>query len=82
MERTGWQIELVMPVPLGVARQKERGYNQASLLALPLAYQEENGGMPQRRCFGHERLVSQVDLKSGRAETKCATGRLLLEGQW
>ncbi len=28
---------MVVPVPLGVARKKERGYNQASLLAYPLA---------------------------------------------
>ncbi len=34
---TGWEIDLVIPVPLGIARQAERGYNQASLLARPLA---------------------------------------------
>ncbi len=33
----GWQVDLVAPVPLGIARQSERGYNQASLLARPLA---------------------------------------------
>ncbi len=32
-----WNIDLITAVPLGVARQKERGYNQAALLALPLA---------------------------------------------
>lgn len=32
-----WQIDLVVPVPLGVARLGERGYNQAALLARPLA---------------------------------------------
>jgi len=32
-----WEIDLVTPVPIGVARQKERGYNQAALLALPVA---------------------------------------------
>ena len=34
---TGWMIDLVSPVPLGVARLKERGYNQAALLARPIA---------------------------------------------
>lgn len=34
---TGWKIEVVIPVPLGVARRRERGYNQASLLAKPIA---------------------------------------------
>jgi len=33
----GWEVDLVVPVPLGVAREQQRGYNQASLLALPLA---------------------------------------------
>lgn len=33
----GWQVDLVVPVPLGVARQAERGYNQSALLAKPLA---------------------------------------------
>lgn len=34
---TGWVIDLVTVVPSGVARQVERGYNQAALLARPLA---------------------------------------------
>lgn len=33
----GWEIDMVAPVPLGVARIKERGYNQAALLARPIA---------------------------------------------
>lgn len=32
-----WPVDLVAPVPLGVARQAQRGYNQAALLARPLA---------------------------------------------
>jgi competence protein ComFC len=34
---TDWNIDLVTAVPLGVARQAERGYNQAALLAKPIA---------------------------------------------
>ena len=33
----GWPIELVIPIPLGKNRIKERGYNQTGLLAMPLA---------------------------------------------
>lgn len=33
----GWQVDLVAPVPLGVARRKERGYNQVAYLAYPMA---------------------------------------------
>jgi ComF family protein len=32
-----WQVDLVIPVPLGVARLRERGYNQAVLIARPFA---------------------------------------------
>jgi ComF family protein len=32
-----WDMEVIIPVPLGVARLKERGYNQAVLIARPLA---------------------------------------------
>ena len=34
-----WPIELLIPVPLGKRRLKERGYNQVALVARPLAYQ-------------------------------------------
>ncbi len=32
-----WYIDIVVPVPLSIARYKERGYNQSSLIALPIA---------------------------------------------
>ena len=37
----GWKVNMVVPVPLGVARLTERGYNQAALLAMPLALSTE-----------------------------------------
>jgi ComF family protein len=33
-----WPVNLVTAVPMGVARRAERGYNQAALLAWPVAY--------------------------------------------
>ncbi|HEX7474909.1 MAG TPA: ComF family protein [Dehalococcoidales bacterium] len=33
----GWPVDLVVPVPLGKERMKERGYNQVGLVATPLA---------------------------------------------
>jgi len=33
----GWPADLVVPVPLGKKRAKERGYNQVGLVAMPLA---------------------------------------------
>jgi competence protein ComFC len=32
-----WKVDVIVPVPLSVNRQKERGYNQSSLLGRPLA---------------------------------------------
>ena len=32
-----WPIDIVVPVPLAKERQKQRGYNQAAILAQPLA---------------------------------------------
>lgn len=33
-----WPIDVLIPVPLGKKRLQERGYNQVSLVARPLAY--------------------------------------------
>lgn len=37
VESLGWEYERVVPVPLSGRRLSERGYNQASLIARPLA---------------------------------------------
>lgn len=37
LDDLGWEVDLVIPVPLGVARLRERGYNQAVLIARPLS---------------------------------------------
>jgi ComF family protein len=34
-----WPVEIMIPVPLGKKRLKERGYNQVGLVAQPLAYE-------------------------------------------
>ena len=33
-----WPVDLVTAVPTGIARRRERGYNQAALVAWPVAY--------------------------------------------
>jgi ComF family protein len=33
----GWMVDIVVPVPLGKKRNKDRGYNQVCLVAKPLA---------------------------------------------
>lgn len=34
-----WPVEVLVPVPLGKNRLKDRGYNQVALVARPLAYE-------------------------------------------
>jgi len=36
-QEMGWHVDLVVPVPGSLARKKARGYNQAALLAFPIA---------------------------------------------
>src|SRR5262245_6331862 len=42
----GWNIDLLVPAPLGRERLRERGYNQVALVARPLAYEAEWGYAP------------------------------------
>lgn len=37
VQQAGWELQLVVPVPLGRARQRQRGYNQVALIASSLA---------------------------------------------
>ncbi len=42
-----WQVDIVIPVPLSKNRYRQRGYNQASLLALPIALSLQKPFIPQ-----------------------------------
>jgi competence protein ComFC len=44
-QRLNWPVDCVTATPIGVARRAERGYNQATFLALPLAL---SSGLPYR----------------------------------
>ena len=37
VQSENWQVDMVVPVPLSEKRQRERGYNQAAVLAFPLS---------------------------------------------
>lgn len=37
VESLGWDFDMIVPIPLGEKRMKERGYNQIALIAKPLA---------------------------------------------
>ncbi len=36
-QRTDWDVELIVPIPIGEQKKQERGYNQAERLAKPLS---------------------------------------------
>jgi ComF family protein len=42
-----WPLDLLVPIPLGKKRLRERGYNQVALVARPLAYELGLAFMPQ-----------------------------------
>lgn len=37
VRQLGWKIDMVVPIPLGERRKKERGYNQVAMIARPLS---------------------------------------------
>jgi ComF family protein len=61
LDTTNWQIDLITPVPLGIARQRERGYNQSSLLARPIALKMGIQCKPKAISRIRE-TISQIDL--------------------
>jgi ComF family protein len=56
-----WMVDMIIPVPLGKNRLKERGYNQVALVAQPLAYQVGLAYAPQALWKSRE-TRSQVGL--------------------
>lgn len=68
---TGWHIDVIAPIPLGNVRQKERGYNQAALLAKPVARQLKIPYQPKivRRT---RETISQVTLTLADRKTNVA----------
>jgi len=85
--RLGWPVEAVVPVPLGARRLRERGYNQASLIAYPLALAFGLAYLPSALRRVRE-TRSQIELKreerqenvrgAFRADPKKAQGRVIL----
>lgn len=39
IRQLNWPVDMVIPIPLGKSRQKERGYNQVAMIAMPLSIQ-------------------------------------------
>jgi competence protein ComFC len=63
VRKLGWRADMVVPVPLGSQRMKERGYNQAGLLAKPLSIVQNWDYSPQA-VFRVRETRSQVGLSA------------------
>jgi ComF family protein len=82
-----WDVDMLIPVPLGKKRLKERGYNQVALVARPLAYELGLQYAPQVLWKSRE-TRSQVGLnvsqrrenvsKAYQADGKVVNGRSVL----
>ena len=75
-----WVIEGIIPVPLGVARLRERGYNQSILLARPLALGSGKPYCPQGLIRARE-TRSQVGL-SFTQRRENVTGAFQARSKW
>jgi ComF family protein len=75
-----WSIDMIIPVPLGVARFVERGYNQAALLARPLALATQISYIPKALMRVRE-TRSQVDLTANERKINMR-GAFQASGEW
>lgn len=86
-ESYNWQVDIVVPVPLSVARFTERGYNQSALLARPISIAKGIKYLPNALQRIRE-TRSQVDLsleerwknvdRAFKAIPKIVTGKKIL----
>lgn len=60
-QQLNWHVDLVVPVPLGKDRKRDRGYNQVALLALPLTLNCDLAYAPDALSRNRE-TISQVGL--------------------
>jgi ComF family protein len=80
LRQDGGVVDLIVPVPLGLARLAERGYNQAALLAWPVALALGIPYRPKSLCRVRE-TRSQVGLKLSERQ-KNVQGAFGARGAW
>ncbi len=71
-----WRVDLVVPVPLGKQRMKERGFNQVGLFARPLAsiqrWQYSSQGLKRVRETQSQVGLSPIERKENISGAFCA----------
>jgi len=81
-----WPVEMIIPVPLGTMRQKERGYNQVGMIARPLALALEVDYAPHglhrrketRSQVGLTKQERRKNVQDAFAAHACVNGRRIL----
>jgi predicted amidophosphoribosyltransferase len=63
VKRLNWPVEVILPIPLGKKRLRERGYNQVAMVALPLSLQLGLDYLPSAPARARE-TRSQVGLSA------------------
>ena len=63
VETLNWNFDMIIPVPLGTKRRKERGYNQVGMIAKPLSLAFDTKYLP-------EGLLRQTETRSQVGLTK------------
>lgn len=63
IQELGWYFDMVIPVPLGESRKKERGYNQSALFAWPIAVYTQRKYIPKALARQRE-TITQTKLNA------------------
>jgi competence protein ComFC len=58
-----WDVDLIIPVPLGKKRRRERGYNQSALIAFPMAL-ILNKPYSSKAIFRKKETITQIEFKA------------------
>lgn len=64
VEKLNWSVDMLLPIPLGKKRLRERGYNQVAMIARPLSVQLELEYSPRILARARETRL-QVGLSTG-----------------
>jgi len=81
-----WDIDIIVPVPLGTKRRRERGYNQVGMIAKPLSLALNNKYMPHglmrqtetRSQVGLSKQERKINMRDVFRAEKGITGKSIL----
>jgi ComF family protein len=81
---TAWKVDLVIPVPISLSRRSERGYNQAALLARPMALYFGMNYQPRalkKSRETHSQVGLSFDERQANVQGAFIAERLIIQGK-